>query len=84
MKQQNFSELSTEALKSQLKSIKVITGILAFTLVLLFILSIIATIRKGFSPTLIIPFALSPILVVNYKNITNLKKELESRKMKQG
>ena len=84
MKQQIFSELSTEALQTQLKSIKVITGILAFTLVLLFILSIISFLRKGFSPTLIIPFALSPILVVNYKNIMNMKKELESRKMNQG
>ena len=84
MKKQNYSELSTEALQKQLKTTSVLSTILAGALIVLFVASIIVTILKGFSPTLVVALCLLPILILNFKNIANMKKELESRKKLNG
>lgn len=80
MRKQELSALSTEELQKKEKALKGLTGMLGGALVVLFGLYLYITIQKGFTPLLILPFALMPILIVNIKNIQNIKKELEKRK----
>lgn len=79
MKNQKLSEASIHDLKKSEKSIKTITGILLGMLIILFILSLYITFKKGFTSLLIIPIALLPIVIVNFNSINEIKKELKSR-----
>lgn len=80
MRKQELSALSTEELQKKEKVTKGLTGMLAVALIVLFGLYLYITIQKGFTPLLILPIALMPILIVNIKNIQSIKKELERRK----
>lgn len=80
MKKQELSALSTEELQKKEKNIKGLTGMLAVAMIVLFVLYLYITIQKGFTPLLVLPIALMPILIVNIKNIQSIKKELEKRK----
>ena len=79
MKNQKLIETNTVELKKSAKSIKTITGILLGMLIVLFLLSLYITFTKGFTPLLIIPIGLLPIVIVNYNTINEIKKELKSR-----
>lgn len=80
MRKQELSALSTEDLQKKGKVIKRLTGMLGGALIVLFGLYLYITIQKGFTPLLILPIALMPILIVNIKNLQRIKKELEKRK----
>lgn len=80
MKKKDLSNLSTDFLQKKEKSIKAITGMLAITLMALFVISLYMTIRESFTPLLIVPIALLPILILNIKSINNINRELDSRK----
>lgn len=80
LKKQQLNNFSTEYLQKKEKSIKAITGMLAITLIALFVISLYMTIRESFTPLLVVPIALLPILILNIKSINNIKKELDSRK----
>ncbi|CAI9687649.1 MULTISPECIES: hypothetical protein [Elizabethkingia] len=80
MKNENFSDLSTEDLLKRQKTIKPLTIILIGTLVILLVLSIFITIKKGFTALLVVPFALSPIAILNLNNLKSIQKEINSRK----
>jgi asparagine N-glycosylation enzyme membrane subunit Stt3 len=77
---QQFSEMSIEKLQQQAKTIKVVTGTLAGMLLVLLVMAIMLSIKKGFSALVIIPFALLPIVVININSLKQIKKELESRR----
>jgi asparagine N-glycosylation enzyme membrane subunit Stt3 len=77
---QQFSEMSVEKLQQQAKTIKVVTGTLAGMLLVLLVMAIMLSIKKGFSALVIIPFALLPIVVININSLKQIKKELESRR----
>lgn len=79
MKNTKLSELSTQDLINKEKSLKLLTGMLIGMLFALFVLSLYLTVTKEFSPLLIMPFALLPIVVINFSTIKNIKKELNSR-----
>lgn len=79
MKDQKIQEMSTEALLKQKKIAEAVTGLLAGALTVLFIVTIALFVKKGFTPLLIIPFALLPILVLNVNNRQAIKKELNLR-----
>lgn len=79
MKQTKISDTTTEALFKQQKAIKAITYLRAGTLYVLFGLIIYLTIRDGFNALTIIPIALLPILLLNFNNLKEIKKELKSR-----
>jgi asparagine N-glycosylation enzyme membrane subunit Stt3 len=74
-----FSEMSVEKLQQQAKTIKVVTGTLVGMLVVLLVMAIMLSVKKGFSALVVIPFALLPIVVINVNSLKQIKKELESR-----
>lgn len=86
MKKTDFSNLTTEDLKNKKKTFTFVTGLLAGMLITLLVLVAILIIQKGFSAVsmslIVIPIALSPILIINYGQISLINKELESRNIK--
>lgn len=82
MNQKELSNLSFEELKQKKTSIKTVTWMLAIVLIGSLGFFIFISIRDGFTPLLAVPFALSAILPVNFKNIKILTKEIEARKRK--
>lgn len=79
MKKENWSSLSTEDLNQKQKSIKSLTTMLIVTLIALFLISLFISLKKGFSPLLVIPVALLPVVSMNLNNLKNIKKEIDSR-----
>ncbi len=79
MKAKNFTEMSTEKLLEQTKSVKALTGLLAGMLLILFCTGLFLSFNKGFNVFLIIPLALLPILILNINTLKEIKKELNSR-----
>jgi hypothetical protein len=79
MKAKNYSEMSTEKLLEQTKSIKALTGLLAGMLFVLFCVGFYLTYNKGFNVFLIIPFAFLPIVILNVNTLKEIKKEVRSR-----
>jgi asparagine N-glycosylation enzyme membrane subunit Stt3 len=77
---QQFSEMSVEKHQQQAKTIKVVTGTLVGMLLVLLVMAIMLSIKKGFSALVIIPFALLPIVLINVNSLKQIKKELESRR----
>jgi Na+-transporting methylmalonyl-CoA/oxaloacetate decarboxylase beta subunit len=59
--------------------LKVLTGMLAGMLMVLFALTIFISIKKTFSPLSVVPIALLPIVILNLLNLKTIKKELDSR-----
>ena len=80
MKGQKFSEMSSEALLKQAKTIKVVTGMLAGMLLTLLVIGISMAFRQGFNTFIIIPFGLLPIVFLNLNSLKEIKKELDTRK----
>ncbi|SFF28956.1 redox-active disulfide protein 2 [Spirosoma endophyticum] len=74
-----FSQMSVEKLQQQAKTIKLVTGMLAGMLAVLLVMAILLSIKKGFSPLVVVPFALLPIVIINVNSLKQIKKELESR-----
>jgi Na+-transporting methylmalonyl-CoA/oxaloacetate decarboxylase beta subunit len=79
MKNQNLGLLDTETLLKKQRSLKVLTGMLAGMLIVLFTLTIFISIKKTFSPLSVVPIALLPIVILNLLNLKTIKKELDSR-----
>ncbi len=80
MNQTELSKLSMEELKQKQTSIKTVTWMLAIVLIGALGFFIFISIKEGFTPLLAVPFALSAILPVNFKNMKLLTKEIESRR----
>lgn len=72
--------MSAEKLQQQAKTIKVVTGTLAGILLVLLVMAIMLSVKKGFSALVVIPFALLPIVIINITSLKQIKKELESRR----
>lgn len=81
-KKDNFSDLTTEDLIKKKKSASFATGLLAGVLIFLFVTTIFQTINKGVTPLLAIPFALLPLLIMSYNQVSSMNKELKSRNPK--
>lgn len=81
MKNKLITEYTDEELISNEKKIKGMIITMTFLLVVLLTVLIILTIKKGFSPLLIIPFSLFPLLIINFVNLNNLKKEKKRRNL---
>ncbi len=82
MNQKEISDFSFEELKQKKTSIKTLTWMLTIVLIGSLGFFIFISIKDGFTPLLAVPFALSAILPVNFKNIKILTKEIKSRKSK--
>jgi hypothetical protein len=87
MKNQKMNELSNEALFKKHKSLKIRTYILGGTLLVLFCVTTISTIMEYYNPlrhantSMVTLIILLPILIVNFKNLNEIKKELKSRSL---
>lgn len=79
MNKKNPSELSNEELLKNKKTLEPLTYMLAGALLILFIINIFTAIKKGFGALNVIPIALLPILILNFKNLAEIKKELKLR-----
>ncbi|WP_300567554.1 redox-active disulfide protein 2 [Flavobacterium sp.] len=75
------SEMSNEELLKTEKILKPITYLLAACILFLFIQNIYLSFSKGFSAFHIIPIALLPIAIINFKSLKEIKKEIEVRKL---
>ncbi len=71
--------MSDEELLKKQKLTSTVTGILAGMLLLLLILATYISLTKGFSALIVIPIALSPTLMMNFKTVKDIKQELKSR-----
>jgi hypothetical protein len=83
MKKENYTELTMEDLISKKKLLGVVTGTLLGGLTVLLIITILLMIKNGFTALIIIPFALSPILAINFSQMSAISKELKSRNANQ-
>ena len=79
MKNENLSLKDTESLNKKQKLLKMITAMLGGMLLILLVLAIYISFKKGFSALVVVPIALMPILMLNVISIKNIQKELRSR-----
>jgi len=80
MKSKSLNEMSAEELLKQEKSIKIATGMLAGMLLLLLVMGIYLTFKKGsYAAFIVIPMALLPIVILNVTSLKKIKSELNTR-----
>lgn len=77
---QKLGERNNEELLKNQRKFQTIAAILAEALILVFISALYISIQKGFTPLVIIPIVLTPILFKFFRNIHSIKTELKSRK----
>lgn len=80
LKKDNFSDLTTEDLFKKKKSMSFATGLLVGALIVFFLITILETITKGFTPLLIVPLASLPVLIIIYGQLKSINKELKNRR----
>jgi hypothetical protein len=71
--------MTDEELQTNKKTALVITWMLTTMLFILLGMGIYTSISKGFSALMAIPFALSPIVILNFKRIKEINEELKIR-----
>jgi hypothetical protein len=76
---ENLSLQDTESLNKKQKLLKMITAMLGVMLLILLVLAIYVSFKKGFSALIVVPIALMPILMLNVISIKNIQKQLRSR-----
>lgn len=74
-----LQEMSNEKLLAQKKSIEFLVGLLIGALIALLALAAYISINQGFTPLVIVPLALSPIVLINLNTLKAIKKEIQSR-----
>lgn len=79
MKNENLGVQDTESLQKKQKLLKMVTAMLGGMLMVLLVLAIYISFKKGFSALVVVPIALMPILMLNVISIKNIQKELTSR-----
>ena len=79
MKNTSLSEMSSDEIIKNKKTIGAATAALAGLLLFLLILSIYKWMTKDFTLQVVVPLALSPIVFLNIKKIKEMKRELQSR-----
>jgi CHASE2 domain-containing sensor protein len=81
MRNKLITDYTDEALIKSEKKLKTMTIMLGISIILLFFATIALMLMKGFTPIMIIPICLFPLLIVNIINWQNLKKEKERRSL---
>jgi len=79
MATKKLQEMSNEKLLEQKKSIGFLTGVLIGALVTLLAFTLYTSINQGFTPLLVVPLALSPIVFLNLTTLKAIKKEIQAR-----
>lgn len=76
----NLKELSTEDLEKKYKTTAAVTYTLAGMLIVLLVLAVYLSVRDGFNALVVVPIALSTIVITNLRTIKLMKQELAERK----
>lgn len=76
----NLKELSTEDLEKKYKTTAAVTYTLAGMLIVLLVLAVYLSVRDGFNALVVVPIALSTIVITNLRTIKQMKTELAERK----
>lgn len=76
----NLKELSTEELEKKYKTTAALTYTLAGMLIVLLVLAVYLSVRDGFNALVVVPIALSTIVITNLRTIKLMKTELAERK----
>ncbi|MDF7815318.1 hypothetical protein [Hymenobacter sp. YC55] len=76
-KKNDLIEMSIKDLIKKKKNTSFAAGILIAVLIVLFGITLFKTINKGFTPLLLIPFGLLPILIMMFDQIKAINKELK-------
>lgn len=76
----NLKELSTEDLEKKHKTTAALTYTLAGMLIVLLVLAVYLSVRDGFNALVVVPIALSTIVMTNLRTIKLMKTELAERK----
>lgn len=79
MKPNKFAAVSNEVLIKNEKKVKALTLVFGGVLLILFATTLALTIKKGFTPLIVTPIALLPLLIVSLNNWNEMKKEIRSR-----
>lgn len=79
MKSPPISEMNTEMLKKNYKTMKMVIIILSVFLVIMVGSGVYITLSKGFGAVSILPFAFLPLFVLNIVNLKKIKNELITR-----
>jgi hypothetical protein len=78
MKKEDYAAMNTEELQKKLKRANFVFGLLAGALLFSLVLNIFVN-KKGIWSSVVVPLCLSPILLLVFNSIKDLKKELKSR-----
>ncbi|GEM_PF-1298141 len=76
----NLKELSTAELEKKYKITATVTYTLAGMLIVLLVLAVYLSVRDGFNALVVVPIALSTIVMTNLRTIKLMKAELAERK----
>ena len=79
MKNNSIAGYTNEELIRNEKKIKGICIILSIMIILLLLINIYLTFKRGFNALNVIPIALLPVLIINMNNWNQLKKEKKNR-----
>ncbi|HAL52645.1 MAG TPA: redox-active disulfide protein 2 [Sphingobacterium sp.] len=79
MNNRPLNGMTDEELQTNKKNALVITWMLTTMLFILLGMGIYTSINKGFSALMAITFALSPIVILNFKRIKEINEELKIR-----
>lgn len=82
MRNKLITEYTDEELINNEKKLKVLTVILGASTMLLFFATIILTVSKGFTPILIVPICILPLLIISIINWKGFEKEIKRRNLK--
>ncbi len=79
MSPSKYKTYSTEELRQKRLQLKMAVKMFASALIIIAIVIIYMTITTGFTPLIVVPFILLPILVLNTKNLLEVIKEINLR-----
>ncbi|GAA4414929.1 hypothetical protein GCM10023187_44980 [Nibrella viscosa] len=80
MKKNSIKEKSTEELLKLQKTALVATFAFAGILTVLFVMIVYLTAQDKFTPLVVVPFGLLPILALNIVSLKKIRQELNARK----
>ncbi|KFF17180.1 hypothetical protein [Chryseobacterium sp. JM1] len=82
MRNKLITEYTDEELINNEKKLKILTVILGASIILLFSATIVLALSKGFTPLMIFPICLLPLLIVSIINWKGFEKEIKRRNLK--
>lgn len=82
MRNKLITEYTDEELINNEKKLRILTVMLGASMVLLFFATIVLMLRKGFTPLMIVPICLLPLLIISIINWKGFEKEIKRRNLK--